>query len=97
MRPGHLQAIFQVLLFVIFSTWLPGVLLVVNAQEENGEGMAAAEVQLPAGVNPAEEDARLEVGQVHEKEVVQVLESESETQVRPLVSVAILYTFDLVL
>lgn len=81
MRPVYLQAIFQILLCFIFYAWLPGVLLVVNAQEENGEGVAAAEVQLPAGVNPAEEDAKLEVDPAHEKEVVQAVESESETQV----------------
>lgn len=81
MRPVYLQAIFQILLCFIFSAWLSSVLLVVNAQEENGEGVAAAEVQLPAGVDPAEEDAKLEVDPVHEKEIVQALESESDTQV----------------
>lgn len=81
MRPDYLQAIYTIFLSLIFSTWLSGVLLVVNAQEDGGEGMAAAEVQFPAGVNPAE-DARAEVDLVHEKEKVQqVLESESETQV----------------
>lgn len=82
MKLVYQRAVYHIFISLIFCIWLPGILLVVSAQEEGGED---AEVQLPAGVDPAD-DVQLQdeaegVEIVHKEEKVVASENERETQV----------------
>lgn len=81
MKLVYQRAVHHIFICLIFCIWLPGILLVVSAQEEGGE---EAEVQFPAGVDPADDAhdaAGVEVDLVHKEENVLASENERETEV----------------